>query len=295
MDQIAPCIHDEPALFVKNYRRVVKDKTKVTRDCHNIPSSSTCVSQDNVFKGMNVLDSYGFREDKSLKSLVKCYLCGGAGHIDVECANNHKIKFNGREESISAQWSDNGSDDSNNYITSSYEEANNFALVGSVHNSSLAKVHVVKEESVSRDDMQDDQSYREQDDQSYKEQDDQSYRELCEKYDMLFNETCNFKEHNLMMEEKVKELDELNETLKMAKKKLSDSLYENEVDMYELYHKVSTLEKENSDLIKKLNVLENDKSLFLHRLILFEFEKSLVEHETSSSSIQVPYFSLETK
>ncbi|CAL9024709.1 unnamed protein product [Prunus brigantina] len=82
-----------------------------------------------------------------------------------------------------------------------------------------------------------------------------------------------------MMEEKVKELDELNETLKMAKKKLSDSLYENEVDMYELYHKVSTLEKENSDLIKKLNVLENDKSLFLHRLILFEFENSLVEHE----------------
>ncbi|CAL9009877.1 unnamed protein product, partial [Prunus brigantina] len=65
----------------------------------------------------------------------------------------------------------------------------------------------------------------------------------------------------------------------MAKKKLSDSLYENEVDMYELYHKVSTLEKEISDLIKKLNVLENDKSLFLHRLILFEFEKSLVEHE----------------
>ena len=279
MDQIAPCIHDELALFVKNYRRVVKDKTKVTRNCQNLPSSSTCVSQDNVFKEMNVLDSYGFRDDKSLKGLVKCYLCGGAGHIDWECAYNHKIKFNGREESISAQWSDNGSDDSNNYITSSYEEANNFALVGSVHNSSLARVHVVKEESVSRDDMQDDQSYREQDGQSYKEQDDQSYRELCEKYDMLFNETCNFKEHNLMMEEKVKELDELNETLKMAKKKLSDSLYENEVDMYELYHKVSTLEKENSDLIKKLNVLENDKSLFLHRLILFEFEKSLVEHE----------------
>ncbi|CAL9026916.1 unnamed protein product, partial [Prunus brigantina] len=49
--------------------------------------------------------------------------------------------------------------------------------------------------------------------------------------------------------------------------------------MYELYHKVSTLEKQNFDLIEKLNVLENDKSLFLHRLILFEVEKSLVEHE----------------
>ncbi|VVA30785.1 PREDICTED: SIEVE ELEMENT OCCLUSION B [Prunus dulcis] len=49
--------------------------------------------------------------------------------------------------------------------------------------------------------------------------------------------------------------------------------------MYELDHKVSTLGKENSDLIEKLNVLENDKSLLLHRLILFEFEKSLVEHE----------------
>ncbi|CAL8992083.1 unnamed protein product [Prunus brigantina] len=82
-----------------------------------------------------------------------------------------------------------------------------------------------------------------------------------------------------MVEEKVKELDELNETLKMAKRKLSDSLYKNEVDMYELYHKVSTLEKQNFDLIEKLNVLENDKSLFLHRLILFEVEKSLVEHE----------------
>ncbi|CAL9020620.1 unnamed protein product [Prunus brigantina] len=188
-------------------------------------------------------------------------------------------KSNEREESISAQWAGSDSHDSNNYMTSSYEEANNFALVGSLSLKSKARVHVVKEECVSGDDRQDDQSYREQDDQSYKEHDDKSYRELCEKYDMLFNETCNFKEHNHMMEEKVKELDELNETLKMAKKKLSDTLYENEVDMYESYHKVSTLEKENSALFKKLNVLENDKSLFLHRLILFEFEKSLVEHE----------------
>ncbi|CAL2237468.1 unnamed protein product [Prunus armeniaca] len=302
MDQIAPCIHDELALFVKKYRRVVKDKTKVTRNCQNLSSSSTCVCQDNVFKERNFLNSYGFREDKSLKGLVKCYLCGDAGHIDVECAHNHMTKSNKREESISAQWTDSDSDDSNNYITSSYEEANNFALVGSVHNSSLARVHEVKErkydsgnESMSGDDRQDDQSYRvhddqsykEQDDQpyrvhddqSYKEQDDQSYRELCEKYDMLFNETCNFKEHNHMVEEKVKDLDELIETLKMAKRKSSDNLYENEVDMYELYHKVRTLEKENSNLIEKLNVLENDKSLLLHRLILFEFEKSLVEHE----------------
>ncbi|KAI5314257.1 hypothetical protein L3X38_043433 [Prunus dulcis] len=58
-------------------------------------------------------------------------------------------------------------------------QANNFALVGSVHNSSLARVHVIKEEkydsgneSVSGYDRQDDQSYSEQDDQSYKEQDD---------------------------------------------------------------------------------------------------------------------------
>ncbi|CAL8151441.1 unnamed protein product [Prunus armeniaca] len=286
MDQIAPCIHDELALFVKKYRRVVKDKTKVTRNCQNLSSSSTCVCQDNIFKEMNFLNSYGFREDKSLKGLVKCYLCGGAGHIDVECANNHMTKSNKREESISAQWIDSDSDDSNNYITSSYEEANNFALVGSVHNSSLARVHEVKErkydsgnEFVSGDDRQDDQSYRVHDNQSYKEQDDQSYRELCEKYDMFFNETCNFKEHNHMVEEKVKDLDELIETLKMAKRKSSDSLYENEVDMYELYHKVRTLEKENSNLIEKLNVLENDKSLLLHKLILFEFEKSLVEHE----------------
>ena len=110
MDQIAPCIHDELALFVQKYRRVVKDKTKVTRNCQNLSSSSTCVCQDNVFKERNFLNSYGFREDKSLKGLVKCYLCGGAGHIDVECANNHMIESNGREESISAQLSDNDSD-----------------------------------------------------------------------------------------------------------------------------------------------------------------------------------------
>ncbi|CAL2277854.1 unnamed protein product [Prunus armeniaca] len=120
MDQIAPCIHDELALFVKKYRRVVEDKTKVTRNFQNLPSSFTCVFQDNVFKESNFLDSYGFREDKSLKDLVglvKFYLCGGAGHIHVECANNHMTESNGREESISAQWSDRDSDDSNNYIT----------------------------------------------------------------------------------------------------------------------------------------------------------------------------------
>ncbi|CAL9009878.1 unnamed protein product, partial [Prunus brigantina] len=159
MDQIALCIHDELALFVKKYKRVVKDKTKVTRNCQNLPSSSTCVCQDNVFKERNFLNSYGFREDKSLNGLVKCYLCGGAGHIDVGCANNHMTKSDEREESISAQWSDSDSDsdsdDSNNYITSSYEEANNFALVGSIHNSSLARVHVVKEECVPGDDRQD--------------------------------------------------------------------------------------------------------------------------------------------
>ncbi|CAL2228434.1 unnamed protein product [Prunus armeniaca] len=81
---------------------------------------------------------------------------------------------NGREESINAQWSDCDSDDSNNYITSFHEEANNFVLVGYAHNSSFARVHVVKEgkydsenESMSGDDRQNDQSYREQDDQSY--------------------------------------------------------------------------------------------------------------------------------
>ncbi|CAL8991231.1 unnamed protein product [Prunus brigantina] len=201
MDQIASCIHDELALFVQKYRRVVKDKTKVTRNCQNLHSSSTCVSQDKVFKEMNFLDSYGFREDKTLKGLVKCYLCGGAGHTDVECANNHMIESNGREESISAQWSDNDSDDSNNYITSSFKEANNFSLVGSVHNSSLARVHVVKEgksdsrnESVSGDDRQDDQSYR--------EQDDQSYLGMCVKYDVLFTETSTLKERNLLLEGK---------------------------------------------------------------------------------------------
>ncbi|CAL9026121.1 unnamed protein product, partial [Prunus brigantina] len=132
MDQIAFCIHDELVLFVRKYRRVVKGETKVTRNCQNLPSSSTCVSQDNVFKEMNFLDSYDFRDDKSLKGLVNCYLCGGAGHTDVECANNHMIESNGREESISAQWSDSDSVDSNNYITSSFEETNNFALVCSV-------------------------------------------------------------------------------------------------------------------------------------------------------------------
>ncbi|CAL9030040.1 unnamed protein product, partial [Prunus brigantina] len=207
MDQIAPCIHDELALFVQKYKRVVKDKTKVTRSCQNLPSSSTCVSQDKVFKEMSFWDSYGFREDKNLKGLVKCYLCGGAGHTDVECANNHMIESNGREESISAQWSDSD-------IKEEKYDSGNESCPG----------------------------YDRRDDQSYNEQDDQSYGELCEK-------------------------------------KLSDSLYKNEVDMYELYHKVSTLEKQNFDLIEKLNVLENDKSLFLHRLILFEVEKSLVEHE----------------
>ncbi|CAL9020206.1 unnamed protein product, partial [Prunus brigantina] len=225
LDQIPPCIHDELALFLKKYRRVVKDNTKVTKNCQNPPSSSACVSQDNVLEKMNFLDSYGFTEDKNLKGLLKFYICGGASHIGVECANNHMTD-----------------DDFNKYITSSNEKANHFALAVFVHNSSLTRVHVINEgefDSVNESKSGDDR------------QDDQSYRELCEN----FNETCNFKEQNHMLEQKVKELDELNETLKMTKMKLSDILYENEVDMHELYHKVSTLEKENSNLIKKLNYL----------------------------------------
>ncbi|CAL9006821.1 unnamed protein product [Prunus brigantina] len=274
MDQIAHCIHDELALFVKKYRRVVKDKTKVTRNFQNLPSLSTCVSQDKVFKEMKFLDSYGFREDKSLKGLVKCYLCGDAGHIDVECANDHMIESNGREESINAQWSDNDSDDSIKYITSSFEEANIFSFVGFIHNSSLARVHEVKErkydsgnESVYGDDRQDDQSYRVHDDQSYKEQDDQSYRELREKYNILFNETCNFKEHNHMVEEKVKDLDELNETLKMAKRKSSDSLYENEKDI------------EIQNLFEMVKSLENNMVKQSDYVDALQFENIRLEHE----------------
>ncbi|CAL2276237.1 unnamed protein product [Prunus armeniaca] len=98
MDQIPPCIHDELALFVKKYRRVVKDKTKVTKNCQNPPSSSACVSQVNVLEERNFLDSYGFTEDKSLKGLLKCYICGGASHIGVECANNHMTESKEREK-----------------------------------------------------------------------------------------------------------------------------------------------------------------------------------------------------
>ncbi|KAI5321884.1 hypothetical protein L3X38_030956 [Prunus dulcis] len=255
MDQIAPCIHDELALFVKNYRRVVKDKTKVTRNCQNLSSLSTCVSQDNVFKEMNFLDSYGFRENKSLKGLVKCYLCGGAGHIDVECTNNHMTESNGREESISAQWSDNDSDDSNNYITSSYEEANNFALVGSVHNSNLARVHVVKEgksdlgnKSVSGDDRQDDQSCR--------EHDDQSYLGMCEKYDVLFTETSKLKERNLLLEGKVKNLEILNCTFKEANNELSEN--------------VETLESERDSLIVIKNDISNQVNVLKENNLIFQ-------------------------
>ncbi|CAL8150698.1 unnamed protein product [Prunus armeniaca] len=254
MDQIAPCIHDELALFVQKYRRVVKGKTKVTRNCQNLLSSSTCVSQDNVFKEMNFLDSYGFREDKSLKGLVKCYLCGGAGHIDVECANNHMIESNGREESISAQWSDSDSVDSNNYITSSFEETNNFALVGSVHNSSIARVHVVKEgksdsknESVSGDDRQDDQSYR--------KQDDQPYLGMCEKYDVLFTETSKLKERNFLLERKVKNLEILNCTFKEANNELSEN--------------IETLKSEKDSLIVIKNDISNQLNVLKENNLVF--------------------------
>ncbi|CAL8155982.1 unnamed protein product [Prunus armeniaca] len=255
MDQIALCIHDEFALFVKKYKRVVKDKTKVTRNCQNLPSPSTCVCQDNVFKEMTFLNSYGFREDKSLKGLVKCYLCGGASHIDVECANNHMTKSNEREKSISAQWSDSDSDDSNNYITSSYEEANNFALVGSVHNSSLARVHVIKEECVPGDDRQDDQSYM--------EQDDQSYLGMCEKYDILFTKTSKLKERNLLLEGKVKNLEILNCTFKEAINELSEN--------------VETLESERDSLIVIKNDISNQVNVLKENNLIFQvFNKNFL-------------------
>ena len=55
MDQMAPCIHDELALFVKKFRRAVK-KTKVTWNWQNPPCSYTCVSQHNVLEERNFLD-----------------------------------------------------------------------------------------------------------------------------------------------------------------------------------------------------------------------------------------------
>ncbi|XP_020415606.1 uncharacterized protein LOC109948093 [Prunus persica] len=154
---------DEMALFVKKFRRILKDKGKFAREGssgserHFRPSTDWSNERNKVVKPFT----------KDFRKSVKCFTCGGIGHYAADCANNQKNYSKGKDKAMKVTWSESESEVSQEDSSSSDDDDQQVAFVVSVQPVS---------------------------DESDSESDDQSYESLGRKYDCLFKETLSLKE-----------------------------------------------------------------------------------------------------
>lgn len=165
---------DEVALFVKRFRRILRNKGREARTSgNNFKEFKFKPQGENSFERKQERKS-NFKEGRTTKRDVKCYTCGGIGHIAIECANNRKNHSSSKNKAMKITWSDSESDDSNDCESSSDVEGDEVAFVASI------------KEIDQVDGGSDSESVP----------DDESYTALCDKYDLLFTETLSIKEEN---------------------------------------------------------------------------------------------------
>ncbi|CAL2268340.1 unnamed protein product [Prunus armeniaca] len=209
---------DEMALFVKKFRRILKDKGKFAREGNSGSEKQFRPSTDR-FNERNK-DVKPFMKD--FRKSVKYFTCGGIGHYATDCANNQKKYSKGKDKAMKVSWSESESEGSQEDSSSSDDNDQHVAFVASVQPMS---------------------------DESDSESDDLSYKSLGRKYDCLFKETLSLKEESLKLEANNQDLQHEILILKETKKELSDKFES-------LEKEIDALVSIRSNLENQVNVLK---------------------------------------
>ncbi|KAI5339506.1 hypothetical protein L3X38_018778 [Prunus dulcis] len=93
---------DEMALFVKKFRRILKNKGKFAREESSGSERKFRPSTDR-FNEWNK-DVKPFTKD--FRKSVRCFTCGGIGHYVVDCTNNQKKYSKGKDKAMKVSWSE---------------------------------------------------------------------------------------------------------------------------------------------------------------------------------------------
>ncbi|CAL9004930.1 unnamed protein product, partial [Prunus brigantina] len=107
---------DEMALLTKQFRKFLRFR-KPGGNRNDIQSNSGFDKNKNAA-------GFDSREKKPRGS-VKCYECGGIGHIAPECANTLKRKTQSKDKALKTTWSDSDSD----YVNDSDDDESVIALM----------------------------------------------------------------------------------------------------------------------------------------------------------------------
>ena len=213
---------DEMALFVKKFRRILRDKGKFAREGCSGSERQFRPSTDRSNERNKDVKSF----TKDFRKSVKCFTCRGIGNYAADCANNQKKYSKGKDKAMKVSWSESESEVSQEDSSSSDNDDQHVAFVASVQPVS---------------------------DESDSESDDLSYESLGRKYDCLFKETLSLKEESLKLEANNHELQHEILILKETKNELSDKSVSLEKDFVALVSIRSNLENQ-VNVLKESNI-----------------------------------------
>ncbi|KAI5317753.1 hypothetical protein L3X38_037460 [Prunus dulcis] len=118
---------DGMALFVKKFRRILRDKGKFAREGSSGSERQFRPSTDRSNERKTRMSNL------SLKILEnECFTCRGIGHYAADCANNQKKYSKGKDKAMKVSWSESESEVSQEDSSSFDDDDQHVAFVASM-------------------------------------------------------------------------------------------------------------------------------------------------------------------